>query len=693
MTNDQLRNIIEELEQKNASLGAANDALRERESMLEASLRQLQAEEEKNHALIANSLVAIFLTLPDGTILETNHAARELFGYTEEEFKQLGRRGFVDHSDGGLEQQLVKREREGSIQGELTGIRKTGERFTCEYTSVAFTNSRGEKRVGTMLLDISLRKQQEKKNIELLAEANEMRALLKNVLDSVSDGYVALDKDWNFTYLNEKGAALLNGYTPAQLLGKNIWEIFPAGTNAPFYDLYHKVMKERVPVAMPEYYAPWNMYFENRVYPSADGGITVFFTDVTEQRTAEAKVKKTQNEMQLILDNTDEWFLVIDRDLRIITQNKAARQRMAHLSGREPGREESLSEFLDAKQVEDIRELYSQVLTGKKIQHTYHSSEPDGIQRIFNTNYTPIFNAQHEVDQFMVTSREITVEESIRQALLESEEKYRTLFYSNPLPLWIYDIETKQFLEVNDAAIRHYGYSREEFLSMKVTQIRPPEDVAAFEELVRAVKEGDRVHHGEWRHLKKGNELINVEITSYRINFAGRTAALVLSNDITERKRHEEAVRNSEMRFRSLIEKGSEIIALHDSKGMIIYMSPSMQTTLGYNPEERIGKPVFDAIHEEDQPALKQKLALLLANPGSSANAQWRHRHADGSWHWMDGVATNLLNDPAVNAVVHNFRDITRQKAAEKRIILEKELSEMIINSLPGIFYLYDEQG
>jgi len=276
---------------------------------------------------------------------------------------------------------------------------------------------------------------------------------------------------------------------------------------------------------------------------------------------------------------------------------------------------------------------------------------------------------------------------------LESEERYRHLFYSNPVPLWIYDLETKAFLEVNNAAISHYGYHREEFLSMSVIDIRPKEDSKRFLELARDVETGHLIHNGLWRHLKKNGDLIDVDITSYHIDYQGKPAVLVMSIDITEKMRAEDYLKNSELRFRSLIEKSSEVIALTDRQGRILYISPSIQTTLGYLPEDRIGKSGFGSMHPEDAPRMKMIMEKLLAFPGSSSKAQWRHQHANGDWRWMDGIAANLLNDPAVNAVVNNFRDITAQKEAENKIILEKELSASIINSLPGIFYLFDDTG
>jgi PAS domain S-box-containing protein len=533
----------------------------------------------------------------------------------------------------------------------------------------------------------------EQQNRRIIAEATGARMILENVLDSVSDGYAALDKNWNYTYVNEKGAALLNGHMPLQLIGKNIREIFPGTTGQPFYRVYQQVMEERVPASFHEYYAPWNMYFENRVYPSADGGITIFFTDVTVQHTASEKIRKSEEEMKLILDNTEERFMIVDKDFQIVTRNKAASKRAAELLGTELGEHSNIISLLDPVQVEDIKKLYRQVLSGEKTGQKYHVKDKDGDERVININYTPLFNKEKKVDQFMITSKDVTAEENIKLALCESEEKYKYLFYSNPLPYWIYDLASTRFLEVNDTAVKHYGYSREEFLAMSTLDIRPAEDRELFKKLVRDVDDGKLIHKGEWRHLKKNGELIYVEITSYRINYEGRTAALVLSNDITERKKAEDALRNSELRFRSLIEKGNEIIALHDAQGRIQYISPSVHAILGYEADERIGKHAFESVHPDDLETVKKEIAKLVAEPGGSARAQWRQRHADGSWHWMEGTATNLLHDPAVNAVVHNFRDISSQKEAESRLIREKELSESVINSLPGVFYLFDETG
>jgi PAS domain S-box-containing protein len=119
-----------------------------------------------------------------------------------------------------------------------------------------------------------------------------------------------------------------------------------------------------------------------------------------------------------------------------------------------------------------------------------------------------------------------------------NEESYRLLFESNPHPMWVYDRDTLSFLAVNDAAICNYGYSREEFLATTIKDIRPPEDIPALLEKVAQVTTG--LNTTSSRHRKKDGTLIDVEIVSHTLTFLGRRAELVLSMDVTERKRADE---------------------------------------------------------------------------------------------------------------------------------------------------------
>ena len=131
-----------------------------------------------------------------------------------------------------------------------------------------------------------------------------------------------------------------------------------------------------------------------------------------------------------------------------------------------------------------------------------------------------------------------------RQAV-ESGEQYRLLFENNPHPMWVYDLETLRFLAVNDAAVAHYGYTREDFQSMTIRDIRPAEDIQRLLENVARVTTGVD-NAGVWRHRKKDGTVISVEITSHTVDFEGRRAELVLIQDVTDRLRLEDQLRQAQ---------------------------------------------------------------------------------------------------------------------------------------------------
>lgn len=120
--------------------------------------------------------------------------------------------------------------------------------------------------------------------------------------------------------------------------------------------------------------------------------------------------------------------------------------------------------------------------------------------------------------------------------LKESEKRYRDLFHLSPQPMWLYDMETWEFLDVNQSAVKHYGYTKEEFLSMTVLEISPPEDVEKVKEEILRLRDFSPFFSQEvFRHKKKNGEIIKVEIKNNLVHFEGRRAGIVLAHDITER--------------------------------------------------------------------------------------------------------------------------------------------------------------
>lgn len=174
--------------------------------------------------------------------------------------------------------------------------------------------------------------------------------------------------------------------------------------------------------------------------------------------------------------------------------------------------------------------------------------------------------------------RDVTDRIKAEKILFESEKRYKDLFKSNPNPMWVYDLETLKFLDVNQAAIINYGYTLEEFLSMTLKDIRPPEDVSKLMENLRTAEYGFEYSTG-WKHLKKDGSIIDVEIRSNAIEYKGKKAKLVSAIDVTWRKISEEEIKKSREELRALAsylqsvrEKERTAISreLHDELGQIL---------------------------------------------------------------------------------------------------------------------------
>lgn len=174
----------------------------------------------------------------------------------------------------------------------------------------------------------------------------------------------------------------------------------------------------------------------------------------------------------------------------------------------------------------------------------------------------------------------------------------------------------------------------------------------------------------------------------------GRTVRIFgAAQDITEQKLMESALQESEKRYRALIEKSSDGIALVGINGCIEYVSDSVSRVLGYGETDLLGQDAFTRIHPEDAARVTALFRELLQRPGGSVGALYRYRHADESWRWIESVATNLLAEPAVRACVVNFRDVTDRRQAEAALATALHERENIMESIPDVLYVVDREA
>jgi two-component system cell cycle sensor histidine kinase/response regulator CckA len=178
----------------------------------------------------------------------------------------------------------------------------------------------------------------------------------------------------------------------------------------------------------------------------------------------------------------------------------------------------------------------------------------------------------------------------------ESEARYRALFAANPMPLWVYDTATLAFLAVNDAAVRHYGYTAEEFMAMTIADIRPEQDAPSLRDVARRPLSDDE---SAWRHRRKDGSVLFVEIKAHDFALEGKMARLILVNDVTERRRAEEALRKTEEQLRQA-QKMEAVGRLaggvaHDFNNVLSVILSYCELLIG---ELKSGDPMADDIEE-----------------------------------------------------------------------------------------------
>ncbi len=295
----------------------------------------------------------------------------------------------------------------------------------------------------------------------------------------------------------------------------------------------------------------------------------------------------------------------------------------------------------------------------------------DGVNRPIAESGAPIRDGTGAVIGVVLVFRDQTAERTAQRNLQKREEGYRLLFENNPHPMWVYDLETLAFLEVNDAALVHYGFSRLEFLAMKIPAIHPAQDVARLLDAAEAAsqrKPGGGGNIDVWRHHRKDGSLIDVETTSTVLDLGGRRAELVLANDITEIKRATDALRTSEERFRFIVENEPECVKTTSLDGTILDMNRAgLQLVEADHLDQVLDRSVLDLVHPEDRDDFLQM--HLAAIRGEVQSLDFRVVGRKGTVRWV-ATRSAPLRDGSGNVVsiLSVTRDITDRREAEEKL-------------------------
>ncbi len=314
--------------------------------------------------------------------------------------------------------------------------------------------------------------------------------------------------------------------------------------------------------------------------------------------------------------------------------------------------------------------LKERLLSGE-IDHCYinvrYIREDGQIVQVLQSTDLDISGSKepHFVNRF----EDITDWEQTAKNQQDFENRTRYLFENNPNPMWIYDLETLRFLAVNQAAINHYGYSEEEFLSMTIQDIRPPEEIPKLLETIAKISTGFSVPE-VWRHCKKDGTHILVDVSAHTLDYQNRKCELILANDVTQKMQAEESLKRAEAKYRGIFEHAIEGIFQSTVDGRFLISNPMLAEIYGYASPENLIANLTDIEHQlYVDPQRRLELIKLLEAQEDVKFFESEVYRRDNSIIWTS-ENVHAVRDKAGNILYFEgtVEDITASKRAKAEI-------------------------
>jgi len=394
--------------------------------------------------------------------------------------------------------------------------------------------------------------------------------------------------------------------------------------------------------------------------------ILLAIEDITERKQLQQRVQSAHL-AEVVLATAREPLLILNADLRVHTANEAFYKVFRESAAESVGR--LISELGNGQwRIPKLGELLEGVLPRNSFFNDFEVTHD--FERIGHR--TMLLNGRKLTgdgapERILLSIHDITEVLQFQVVARENAEKFKVLFERSPLPMWAFDLETLRFIDVNRAAVEHYGYSREEFLRMSILDICTPEAGQAFEATLAHPPE--RFFS---QRRKKNGEVVDVEVAGSEIRLLGKRVWLASINDITERKRADEALHQSETLLRLLVEGSPNAMVMVNDAGAITLVNSQTEKIFGYTRDELLGQPVEMLVPERyrvEHPTLQ---AGFLQAPTARPMGAGRELFAVGK----DGaeVAVEIGLSPLQigerTFVLATITDISQRKQAEEALRL-----------------------
>ncbi len=569
--------------------------------------------EERYRALVENSIHAYFLINPDGNILETNHVAMNMFGYSKKEFLLLKKQDLFLHIDEHANISSIKYSRKSYESLIATGIKKNGDHFPIELSSVIYYESNGEVRKSIMVYDMSTLKFSETN----IFENNKIELDFKPVIESITDGFFTLDNNWIITYWN-KEVEKLSGIQKEDIVGKSFLEFFKEIGNLKLYSECRRAKRDNVSIRFEEFSEKSKTWIEIDAYPS-ETGLTVFCKNITEQKTAEAAMKLSNERYDLVVKATND--MVWDWDILtgdIYRNSNGVKRVYGHNNNDQIKTNELWAENIHPDDKEHVEQQIAYYLNSENesfFNFEYRYKREDGKYNYINDKGYIIRNELGIVIRMIGAARDITEQKQIARSIEESELRYKMFVQQSTEGIWRIELDeakpistpteemirycmTNAFVaECNDAFAKIYGYENAGMIIGKpLSKIMPPENPANYILLENFFTNNFKIE-GElsYEYDTKGNELVFVNNMIGIIEGDHIKSAWGTQRNITQQKKAEQLLLASEEQYRYLFNNNPSCIFIWDPETMeILEVNQASVDLYGYTRNEFLQLTALD---------------------------------------------------------------------------------------------------
>ncbi|AYB29545.1 PAS domain S-box protein [Chryseolinea soli] len=393
--------------------------------------------------------------------------------------------------------------------------------------------------------------------------------------------------------------------------------------------------------------------------------------DATLKRQQEEAIRQYKENLQIIFSNTLEEILLLDYEGRIVMFNEALEKFIAYSTGKKPEVGMYVWDMTVAERHDIAKELFFRVRGGEDVtvEAPIHLATEDLVHEL---RYSPVV-IDGQVKYVTIISIDITEKKRQEQTVLRSEANLQAIFnHTNDIfTLLDEQYNIVMFNQANKTAFTEYFQ-----VGANIIDLLPEEHRGVFLLSLQRTAGGEFIEY----EMEYG---MAPAITWYRVTMETiytdnrLTGYCITAHDYTDIKRAAITLRESEERFRALIENSEDVVGMMEPAGRMIYVNPGVERVTGYSPEDFLVMNLETIINPESKNEYQRFFDDVRHNPHKLISTSFRSRHKNGHWQWMEGTAINLLDVEGIQSIVTNFRDVTgRRKSEEERSLLLSQLIE-----------------